>query len=459
MSERHFSREKIERFLDDELAAEESRAMQRHLFTCPRCEETMIALLPGWSDPEEELAEPAEEAGYESTLGDLLEQARTDLPRHGSRLDRERAEATGLWQEIEGASPERRREVVGESPRHQSWGLFEHLLEHAREAFFEDAREACSLLELALALAEGLDPSRYGEGAVEAARARAWAYLANARRLLADFQGAEAAFAAAEDHLGQSWLDPLDEALVLELKASLRRGQRRFDEATGMLDEAISLYREVNAPHLQGRTTINQGLVLLYAGDVEGALARLRSGLFLIDPAAEPRLVIVAQQNLVYCLNELGRPAEAWALIEDARPLWHQTGRRHDLVRLRWLEGKVAVNLDDRREAEAAFLEVRAAFLAEQMPYDVALVSLDLAAIYAREGRTAEARRLAAEMLPIFQSREVHREALAALLVFQQAAETERLTLALVEEVAAYLERARGNPDLPFRELPAESPG
>ena len=46
------------------------------------------------------------------------------------------------------------------------------------------------------------------------------------------------------------------------------------------------------------------------------------------------------------------------------------------------------------------------------------VASLDLAALYAAQGRTAEVRRLAEEMLPVFTSRRIHREALAALIVF-----------------------------------------
>ena len=54
-------------------------------------------------------------------------------------------------------------------------------------------------------------------------------------------------------------------------------------------------------------------------------------------------------------------------------------------------------------------------------------------------------------MLPVFRSREIHREALAALIVFQQAAEMEQLTLGLIEEVSTFLEQARDNPGLRFR--------
>ena len=83
----------------------------------------------------------------------------------------------------------------------------------------------------------------------------------------------------------------------------------------------------------------------------------------------------------------------------------------------------------------------------------MALVSLELSAVYARQGRTADVKRLAAEMLPIFQSCEVHREALAALIVFQKAAEMEQLSVGLVEEVTS-LPPARA--DEPEPALPRE---
>jgi hypothetical protein len=70
--------------------------------------------------------------------------------------------------------------------------------------------------------------------------------------------------------------------------------------------------------------------------------------------------------------------------------------------------------------------------------YDAAMVSLDLALLYLREGRSEDVKALAEEMLPIFQAQDVHREALAALLLFQDAARRDELTVAAVTDLAAY---------------------
>ncbi len=470
MNERHPDREQLERFLGETISEEESHEIQLHLFACRACEERLFALLPalhdggppGFRDALNSAEKPAEaplqrqpveapEAEYRGLLKRVLTSSRTDMERKGARLTRERAEAGIVLRELLALPADERPRLVHDDPRFHNWGLFELLVERARKEIFEEPRSAEADLEVAVAIAGHLDRRRYGQGSVEAAQARAFAWLGNARRVLFDFRRAEEAFDLADAHLQRSWLDPLDEALLLELRALLRRGQRRFAEALFMLDEAIVLYREINESHLQGRALITKGMVLQYSGEIDAAAACLRQGLFLVDPAEDPRLVVVAHSNLILGLVDGGRYAEAGSLIETVRPLWEQLGTAPDLLRLRWIEGRVANGLARLREAEAAFLEVRAAFLTGEAAYDAALVSLDLAAVYAREGRQDETRRLAAELLPIFRSREIHREAIAALLFFQRAAEMEQVTLAVVEQVTSYLQKSRANPNLRFR--------
>jgi 23S rRNA maturation mini-RNase III len=63
-------------------------------------------------------------------------------------------------------------------------------------------------------------------------------------------------------------------------------------------------------------------------------------------------------------------------------------------------------------------------------------------------------RLLAETMLPIFQSRDIHREAIAALIVFQQAVRMEKLSSDLLDEIRSFLRRARTDPKLRF-EYPA----
>jgi len=58
----------------------------------------------------------------------------------------------------------------------------------------------------------------------------------------------------------------------------------------------------------------------------------------------------------------------------------------------------------------------------------------------------AEVQRLAEEMVAAFESQEVHREALAALRLFQEAARREEITESVVRDLFTYLASARSDP-------------
>ena len=170
----------------------------------------------------------------------------------------------------------------------------------------------------------------------------------------------------------------------------------------------------------------------------------------LVDPGRDPRLLLCVEHNLLDNLSRVGRYEEAEELLPRVRSLADQLGRRLDQIRLLWVDGRIAAGLGRRDDARAALEEVRREFVARGMGYDAALVTLELAVLLAEEGGAAEVRELAREMVPIFQSQDVHREALAALAVFQRAATAEALTADLARDIAAYLEKARHDPGLRF---------
>ena len=67
-------------------------------------------------------------------------------------------------------------------------------------------------------------------------------------------------------------------------------------------------------------------------------------------------------------------------------------------------------------------------------------------------GRRAEVKSLARELAAVFEAKGVHREALAALRLFYEAAEHEEATADLARRVLRYLFRARYDQGLRFTE-------
>lgn len=189
-----------------------------------------------------------------------------------------------------------------------------------------------------------------------------------------------------------------------------------------------------------------------FAGEPGKAIPVLYKALDLIDSHREPRLQLVAWHNLIDDLAETGQFMEAQKLLVKTRPLYQQFPQPWSQHPRKWVEGKIARGLGQHETAEALFVKARNGFLAEDKAYDVALVSLDIASLYAEQGRFPELKRVAGEMVPIFSSRQIHREALAALSYWRQAVEAEKACLSLVTRVASFLKRARHNPELRFQE-------
>jgi tetratricopeptide (TPR) repeat protein len=184
--------------------------------------------------------------------------------------------------------------------------------------------------------------------------------------------------------------------------------------------------------------------ILEEMGEFAQAISLLAQADSDLDISREPRLFVYLRFNLLVCLLLAGRFDEAERLFPQLQKLLEEyRAQPLDFVRLLWVEGNIHLGRGRLGPAEEAFREVRQEFLARQMGYDAALVSLDLALLFAQEDCTEELKRLAGELMPIFEAQDVHREALVALLMFQRACQEERVTVDLVRQFAAYLRRER----------------
>lgn len=146
----------------------------------------------------------------------------------------------------------------------------------------------------------------------------------------------------------------------------------------------------------------------------------------------------------------LGAYREASGRVEEVRELVIELGDEIFLLRLTWLTGRIAAGEGRREEALALLGQARRQFAARKMGYDEALALLEEAALLLDEGRTAEVQRLAGGLRECSRTRGSTREALAALRLFQEAAEREEATAALARRLLAYLFRARHDEALRF---------
>lgn len=342
--------------------------------------------------------------------------------------------------------------AVAAEPGFAHRGLAELLVDESYDRRFDDAAAAVALARLAVAVANRLAPrDDDGDNRLADLRAEASAALGNALRVSGDPRQAEHAFAAADRELARGTGDPLLAARLADLRASLYKDQQRFDEARALLAEAIAAYRRAGLEDWVARSLVTLGSLYIFEGRAESALRALREAVPRLRPEVDLRTFVVCAHNVVSCLNQTGYSIAARAMVADLRRLHESLGDALNLLRLTWLEARIDLELGAEERAEKGLLAVRQGFIDRGMAYFAALASLELAEIYAGRQDPLLMQRLAEEMLPIFQSQGIHREATAALIVFREAVAMRGANLALIRDVARFLRAAQRDRSLRFR--------
>jgi tetratricopeptide (TPR) repeat protein/transcriptional regulator with XRE-family HTH domain len=359
----------------------------------------------------------------------------------------DRTKAVDLWRRLQSYPAPVQEALVHETREFQNWALCEHLCLESEKRAASDTTMAVQLGKLAVQVAElvpGEEPWR------SRIRGYALAFLANAFRVQGDLQRAEKTFCRSDElwEAGAACtVTLLEESRLLGLKASLYRSQRRLAESLDILDRALEADRNGT---LTGYLLLKRAKTLEEMGDLEAALAALEQAEAFVNEEQEPKLLAWLQHNRADYLSKLGRYADAMPLLPSVRSAYSRLGDELNMIRLRWVEGRIADGLGRTGRAIEILNQVRGDFASRDMNYDTALVSLELATIFAREGRADSVKALARHMAPIFQAQGVHREALAALALFRQAAESEEVTADLARRFLEYLYRARQDPKLRF---------
>jgi tetratricopeptide (TPR) repeat protein len=357
------------------------------------------------------------------------------------RLDRERAEV--LWGRLKGLSEETRLEVVRVAEEFQNWALCERVCEESITEASRKVERSRSLARLAQEIAERVP----GPGSWrDRLRGYAEAHAANALRVAGELKASEAAFESAK-RLWHDGSDPdavLDPGRLPDLEASLRRAQRRFSEGLALLDEALVLGRS------PARVLVQKGFTLEVMGENQRSIETLLKAKPLVESQGDPRLRNILHCNLGFTLCHVDRFAEAAELAQGVRDCAAEMGDEIGVLRGIWLQGRIAAGLGRSAEARAFLEQARREFAAREMGYDVALALLEEAVLLLGEARLSEVKTLARELAVTFNTQGVHREALAALRLFQEAAEREEATAELARRILRFLYRARHDPSLRF---------
>ncbi|MEA2562418.1 MAG: hypothetical protein QOH06_3922 [Acidobacteriota bacterium] len=422
-------------FLLGRLAPAEHRLVFFHLLRgCRLCREEMAPLADAMFRPGRGEVPPDTDPDYDGPIGRAFARV---LGWKGDR-ERERAESERKVSELVGAT---RAGVLPEAEEFWTWGLCEVLLERSWSQRHEDPKQMLHLSGLAAEAADRLDAEKYGVPETFDLRARAWGEYANACRVSDDLVQAEGAISRALELRKQGSGSELLRARLAELTAGILSHQRQFPAAFQALDLAYTIHRKQGDLQSAARVLVQRGIYTGRSGDPEQGIQILAQALCQISEDDDPKLRFLVLHNILLFRVERGEFRTASLQLFEMRPLYARHAGAVDLVKLRWIEGRIAAGLGEWDKAERAFRQVREDFEERGQIYHSAVLGLELAAIWLRQGKTEAVRNLVTETLEVFRSRYVARESIAALLMLRDALERDLATLELVAMVASVLEQ------------------
>lgn len=421
--------EVLDRFAARQATPEERGAVLRHLLAgCERCQGYLRMV--GWHGPVRELAVRPIDSAYDAAFA-AAERAAT------LALQRKHLPASLLLAELD-KLPRREQELrVRNMRRYASAALSAAYVEQSHAARFDNHQEMLRFSRLAVAVAEAATPvDAGGHSMLSDCRARAWGQLANAHRIRSQLSEASREFDHVLGLLDEGTGDPALRAWVLYHLSSLRLSQRDFQAAKALLEEVVEIYRGLHDRAGEAGALIKLALSDIHAGDPQPAVESLHRALRLVAPHAID-LLRAGVHNLVYCYLELGEAKQAYALLADAGPHFWSCRDQVMLLRTHWLRGKVERDLRLYEAAEIRLLRVREDFARQDLSFEVAVVSLDLAELYALQRRGRDVERTVGEAIPIFKGLGVTRDLLASLLKLREIAHERGAALALIRQVLA----------------------
>lgn len=417
------------------------RLLLRHLGQrCPACRHAIAR----WQSSRRPRVDGLLVAAHDALLRSLAD-AEPDLKRRWNEAKRDLRVLRRLSPE------ERQQRVMNAKTRMRGIELGELMIGESRKALParpEDSSLWAHLASMVIWLSPREYPRQRGLFLL------ASAFEANGRRTLDERTEAAGTFSKLRAALDQDpTIDPEIEAEITSLEASLWKDLRHFRRAHALLIHARHLYSICGQTSPRARVSIQLAEVERESGHPDLAISTLLRLLPDLAELEQPRLLLCARHNLAFSLCEDGQYEQAAIELRSTHALYEQFGDAGTQLQRRWLEAKIQHGLAQLEEAERSFLEAREGFVDLGSGYDAAMVSLELANVYYAQGKIRELKKLAAELEAVFRAGSIHREATAALLLFQEAVRAEDLTERLLQRVQHFLLEARCNPDLPFRRV------
>ncbi len=358
---------------------------------------------------------------------------------HVSRWRADRAAASAAWQRLRKTLEDDRLHLIEAASDFQTWAVVERLCEESAKAASNDVEEAAHLAALARCAAA---KTRGAVGYQTWLAGYAAAFEGNARMVSGDLLQARQVFVDAEAQLQAGIpIEPMDRSRPLHLYAVLLNYRGELDAALAKADRALAL---AQTSRQKARILINRASVLKRRLNFRAALDTLAEARRLTKGPDEPRLGWAINFNEASYLLEAGDADQAASRLDALRTEALKLGRTLDLVRLRWLAGRVASSQGTLPEASSLLREVWGDLADRRLWLDAALAVLELASVELERGLTRDARGLATASAYVFAAQTLPAELLASIRLFWEAVRQETASAQEARDLVQALRRSGG---------------
>ncbi len=349
--------------------------------------------------------------------------------------------ARRLLSELEPQLPGAAKRVL-ESRSYWDPGFFDLFLEYTEELIFREPRAGLEVARVSVRLVHTLPEGQTPKSRCEHGTrlVRAYVVIGSAYRVNRRHNSAEEQFRTAEQICRGAVLRAARAELCWR-RAELRSDQRRYKEALKLTSEALRLYRATGDLQGVGVALAIRGMVYALDRRFARSVATLSEalGTYRLPPRAE----YSATHNLGGALSEADNPDLALAENHLHRAKQMLGPRRSvQKSRLHWIEGMIFLRRGSAfvERGEQRLRKALVGFLKFEVPYEIALVSLDLSTLLRFQKRWLELEELAADAYLRFQELREDTEALAALGLWLDAVRSRNLSEELISEVKTTLE-------------------
>ncbi len=317
---------------------------------------------------------------------------------------------------------------------------------------FRDPQKALKSAEVAPRLAhkvpeeDGPDGKReHREGLI-----RAYVILGGVYRAVGRPDDADVPFEAAVRFAESEAIQPAVRVFLNLRLSYLRACQGRPEEALRLCDEVLEIQDRKRCPE-RSDTLVRRGYALAELERNAEALACFGDALRDLNP----RESTVAEwthhaaiHNFPYVLTKTKR-GDGWTALEyvrKAREILKGQRQSMALHKLNWVEGLVWRHLGMDARAQQCFQVARRGFIRLGVPWEIALVSLDLCALHRDCGEWSELGTLAADTYRRFRELSGNTQTIAALSLCVDAARARRGVKAAIAAARELVEARMARP-------------